>query len=119
MSKTLLMPSYSSNSAHFLIPHISSFVPMPHLLTHKTSSIPQKYTDSNSSACLSEMWKLKKSLFPKKPSTLPTAKINYQRKLVSEPNELIKLIGEEYGKTWLRKRPTHPLNIEGKKIRKM
>ena len=77
-----------------------------------------KYTDNNTSACMSEMWKLKKSLFPRKAQTLPTAKINYQGRLVSEPNELTKLLGEEYGKIRLRKRPSHPLNIEGKKIRK-
>ena len=51
----------------------------------------KKYTDSNSSTCLSAMWKLKKNLFPKKASTLPSAKINYQGRWVSEPNELTKL----------------------------
>ena len=65
------------------------------------------------------MWKMKKSTFPKKAPTLPSSKINYQGRLVSEPSELVKLLGDEYGRVRLRKRPTHPLNIESKKIRKI
>ena len=68
---------------------------------------------------MSEMWKLKKKLFPKKACALPSAKINYRGKIVTEPKELKKLIGEEYGRVRLRKRPTHPLNQEGKQIRKL
>ena len=78
-----------------------------------------KFTDNNMSACLSEMWKMKKSIFPKKTQTLPSSKINYQGRLVSELSELTKLLGEEYGRVRLRKRPSHPLNLEGKKIRKI
>ena len=73
----------------------------------------RKYCDRNESGVLSEMWKMKKKLFPKKPSTLPSAKINHRGKLVTEP----KLIGEEYGRIRLRKWPTHPLNVAGKPIR--
>ena len=58
-------------------------------------------------------------MYPKKAPTLPSSKIDYHGNLVSEPGALNKLIGEEYGKVRLRKRPTHPLNIEGKKIRKI
>ena len=76
----------------------------------------KKYTDTSHSACLSEMWKIKKGMYPKKAPTLPSSKIDYHGNLVSEPGALNKLIGEEYGKVRLRKRPTHPLNIEGKKI---
>ena len=72
----------------------------------------------NKSGVMSHMWKLKKKLFPKKASTLPSSKENHQGKLITEPNELTQLIGEEYGKVRLRKRPTHPLNKEGKTIRK-
>ena len=79
----------------------------------------KKYTDNSSSQCLSEMWKLKKKLFPKKAHTIPSAKKDYQGKIVSEPKELTKLMGEEYGKVRLRKRPVHPMNMEGKKIRKL
>ena len=74
-----------------------------------------KYTDNSSSICLSEMWKLKKNLFPKRAPTIPSAKMNYQGRIVSERQELTKLMGEEYGKVRLRKRPVHPLNMEGKK----
>ena len=56
----------------------------------------KKYMNTDGSACLSEMWKVKKSLFPKKTPTLPAAKINFQGRIVSEPNELTKLLGEEY-----------------------
>ena len=78
----------------------------------------KKYTDISSSQCLSEMWKLKKKKIPKKAQTIPSSKLNYQGKIVSEPKELTELIREEYGKVRLRKRPVHPLNIEGKEIRK-
>ena len=78
----------------------------------------EKYTDNNTSACLSEMWKMKKALFLRKAQTLPAAKVNYHGRLVSEPKELTKLLGEEYEKVRLRKRPSHPDNVEGKQIRK-
>ena len=76
----------------------------------------RQYT--NKPSMMSKMWKLKKKLFPKKASTVPTAKENYSGKIITEPKELVNLIGEEYGRVRLRKRPTHPFNIEGKKIRK-
>ena len=68
----------------------------------------KKFTDISSSGCLSEMWKMKNSLFPKKAHTLPSAKLNHVGRIVSEPQEITKLLGEEYGKFRLRKRPTHP-----------
>ena len=85
---------------------------------HKANMF-RKYIDNDSSKCLSEMWKLKKSLFPKKAPTLPSSKINYQGRLVSDPKELTQLLGEEFGQIRLRKRPSHPQNTEGKKIRMM
>ena len=78
----------------------------------------KKYCDRNESNVLSEMWKLKKKLFPKKASTLPSAKINYKGELVTEPKQLTKLIGEEYGRVRLRKRPTHPSDMKRKSMRK-
>ena len=63
------------------------------------------------------MWELKKSLFPKKAQTLLSSKINYQGQLVSDPKELTNLLGEEYGRVRLRKRPTHPMNKDCKKLR--
>ena len=84
---------------------------------HKASMF-KKYCDRNASGVLAEMWNFKKNMFPKIACTLPSAKINYQGKLVTEPTELTKLIGEEYGRVRLRKRPSHPLNLEGKQTRK-
>ena len=75
----------------------------------------RKYCDKSKSGVLSEMWQLKKKLFPEKASTLPSTKINYQGKIVTEPKELTKLIGEEYGRIRLRKRPCHPKN-QSKKL---
>ena len=77
----------------------------------------EKYTDTNHSACRSEMWKIKKNIFLKKAQTLPSSKINYQGRLVSQPRELTHLLGEEYGNVRLRKRPSHPSNTERKIIR--
>ena len=68
----------------------------------------KKFTNISSSGCLSEMWKLKKSLFPKNAHTLPSAKLNHLGRIVSEPGKLTKLLGKEYGILRLRKRPTHP-----------
>ena len=48
----------------------------------------RKYINNIGSQPLSEMWKLKKLLFPRKKQTLPPAKMNYKGKLVSEPEEL-------------------------------
>ena len=64
------------------------------------------------------MWKLKKSLFPRKSPSLPSAKTNYNGKLVSEPEELKALLAFEYGKVRLRKRPAHPLHKQIVQIRK-
>ena len=81
----------------------------------KNANIYRQFIDNDSSKCLSKMWKLKISLFPKKAQTLPSSKINYQGRLVSHPKELTQLLGEEYGQTRLRKRPTNPKNTEDKK----
>ena len=77
----------------------------------------RKFCNPNRSSFLSEMWQLKKKLFPRKPCPLPSAKYNYQGKIVTEPKELTNLIGEEYGKTRLRKRPCHPLNKTRRPLR--
>ena len=77
----------------------------------------RKYLNPNRSSVLSEMWQLKKQLFPRKPCPLPSAKYNYQEKLVTETKELTKLVGEEYGKIRFRKRPCHPLNKKGRPLR--
>ena len=77
----------------------------------------RKYCDRNSSNVMSEMWQMKKKMFPTKTSALPSAKLNYQGKVVTEPSELLKLVGEEFGRVRLRKRPCHPLIKNQKQIR--
>ena len=67
----------------------------------------QKYCNDFGSINVTEMWKLKKHIWPKKKETLPTAKKNNQGKLVTNPNELKELYAKEF-KERLRKRPTHP-----------
>ena len=83
------------------------------------ASIFRKYCDRDSSNVMSEMWQIKKKMFPSKASALPSAKINYQGKVVTEPKELLKLMGEEFGRFRLRKRPVHPANKKQKQIRKL
>ena len=66
---------------------------------------------------MSEMWKLKQPLFPKKTPSLPSSKLNHRGRLISEPSELVQLLGMEYGKVRLRKRPVHPLHKALKPMR--
>ena len=68
----------------------------------------KKFMNQGETQPVSEMWKLKQSLFPKKNPTLPSSKFNNRGKLVSERGEIIKLLGMEYGQVRLRKRPVHP-----------
>ena len=84
----------------------------------KKACMFKKYTDTRQSGAVSDMWKLKKQLFPKKLVSLPSAKYNYQNQIISHPKDLTKSLGEEYGKVRLRMRPTHPLLIKSKSIRK-
>ena len=70
----------------------------------------KKYMNQGETQPVSEMWKLKQSIFPKKNPTLPSSKFNRTGKLVSEPRELIKLLAKEYGQVRLRKRPVHPMH---------
>ena len=77
----------------------------------------KKYMDKGETQPVTEMWKFKKTLFPKKKPTLPSSKHNHIGKLVSEPKELVKLLDVEYGIIKLRKRPIHPLNMSHKHIR--
>ena len=60
-----------------------------------------KYTDTSYSACMSGMWKILRDKYPKKTPTLPSAKIDYQGRLGSEPNALTQLLGKEYGRVRL------------------
>ena len=48
------------------------------------------------SVSLSEMWNLKKQLWPKNTESIPTGKINHQGKLVTSPDEIKTLLSKEY-----------------------
>ena len=78
----------------------------------------KKYINQGETQHVSDMWKLNQSLFPKKTQSLPSSKFNHRGKLVSEPAELIKLLGTEYGKIRLRKRPSHPMHLKMNPIRR-
>ena len=53
------------------------------------------------------MWKLKKSIWPKKQESLPTGKINNQGHMVTDSEEIKELYFNEL-KERLRSRPSHP-----------
>ena len=53
------------------------------------------------------MWKLKKSIWPKKQESLPTGKINNQGNMVTDSDEIKDLYFNEF-KERLRSRPSHP-----------
>ena len=62
------------------------------------------------------MWKIKKKrLWPKRKSTLPVAKINQVKKLVSSPNELKSSLLQEYNER-LRRREVRPGIKDQKKM---
>ena len=67
----------------------------------------KQFTNQNGSINTSEMWKLKKKLWPKKASSLPAAKFNHRGKLVSTAGEVKMAIKKEYTER-LRRRPLHP-----------
>ena len=62
------------------------------------------------------MWKLKKTIWPNKKDSLPTAKLNNQGHMVTNPEELKDLYLNEF-KERLRKRPSHPDFIEIHKMK--
>ena len=67
----------------------------------------KKFCDQGGSMNLTEIWKMKKKLWPTKPSSLPQAKINQQGKLVSSGRDVKHAMLTEY-KERLRSRPKHP-----------
>ena len=77
----------------------------------------RKFCDKDNTLNLTEMWKMKKKLWPKKRNHLPMAKRNHQGKIVSAPSDLRKLLLKEY-KERLRPRPYHPKLKVTQKIRK-
>ena len=75
----------------------------------------RKFCDKASSFPVQLMWKLKKRLWPKKKSTLPVAKWNQVKKLVSSPREIKAALFQEY-KERLRTRKIRPDFQEQKKM---
>ena len=67
----------------------------------------KKYCSQSGSVNVSEMWKLKKKLWPKNIEHIQTGKINHQGKLITAPEDLKKLLGKEYFER-LRPRPYNP-----------
>ena len=67
----------------------------------------KNFWDQSGSVNMSEMWKLKKKMWPNKQSSLPTAKINHKGRLVSSPKDIKSALRKEYMER-LRSRPRHP-----------
>ena len=76
----------------------------------------KKFCDESSSINITEMWKLKKTIWPNKKESLPTGKFNNQGQIVTDPEELKDLYLNEF-KERLRIRPSHPDFIEIHKIK--
>ena len=92
-----------------------------HLLAIEGKSKADKFKDfcdQSKSVNVTDIWKIKKALFPKKAQGPHCVKYNHQGKLVSDPDKLQTLLGDEYGVIRLRKRPTDPKNMLSKHIRK-
>ena len=52
----------------------------------------KKFSVTYGSVSISEMWKLKKKLWPKKRPSLPTGKYNHQGQLVTAPEDIKKIV---------------------------
>ena len=71
----------------------------------------KKFSAENGSVSVTDMWILKKRLWPKKNETIQTGKINHKGKLVTSPEDIKSLIYKEYNER-LRPRPEHPMMKE-------
>ena len=67
----------------------------------------KKFSQNPEKINLQEMWKVLNKIGPKFKSSVPTAKFNHKRKLISNPDELKKLLAKEYRQR-LRPRPIRP-----------
>ena len=67
----------------------------------------KQFCSQNGSVNISEMWKLKKKLWPKLIESIQTGKLNHKGKLVTGPEDIKKLLKKEYSER-LRDRPYHP-----------
>ena len=72
----------------------------------------RKYCDQGNTLNITEMWRMKKRMWPKKKNALPVAKKNHKGKFVSAPADLRK----EY-KERLCPRPLHPKLKIAKRLR--
>ena len=66
-----------------------------------------KFCNESSSINITEMWKLKKTIWPNKKESLPTGKLNNKGRIVTDSEELKELYLNEF-KERLRSRPSHP-----------
>ena len=69
----------------------------------------KKFCDQSRSINVAEIWKMKKKMWPSKPTSLPQAKINHKGKLISSGRDIKCSMLKEY-KERLRSRPKHPLS---------
>ena len=67
----------------------------------------KQFSAENGSVNVSEMWSLKKRLWPKQKETIQTGKINHKGKLVTSPGDIKALLHKEFNER-LRARPEHP-----------
>ena len=56
----------------------------------------KKFCNLTGTICLQKMWKMKKKLWPKKKTSLPTAKRNHKGRLITSPKELMLTLHKEY-----------------------
>ena len=76
----------------------------------------KEFCNESNSINISEMWKLKQKVWPKRPETLPTGKFNKKGQMVTEAEELKILYAEEF-KERLRSRPIHPEFLDIQEIK--
>ena len=67
----------------------------------------KRFSEDPLNVNLHQVWKTMNKLWPKVGTTKPTAKKNYKGRIISEPNEIKKLLSKEY-KERLRDRPIRP-----------
>ena len=67
----------------------------------------KRFSDDPENIDLQVVWKVLKNISPKFQSSTPTAKLNHKGKLISNSNDLKKLLAKEY-KQRLQSRPSRP-----------
>ena len=82
---------------------------------NKDKLFKQFFNETNS-VNIAEMWKLKKTIWPKKQDSLPTGKLNNKGHMVTNTDEIKELYLNEFSER-LRSRPSHPEFIEIHKLK--